>query len=288
MLGLAALMLVVGELLGGRSGLLMGLGFAVFSNIFAYFFSDKIVLAIYRAKPITEIAHPRLWAIVRELVQKANIPMPRLYMIPGAWANAFATGRNPQHAAVAVTRGIADLLSERELKGVLAHELAHVFHRDILVATIAAVLSSTIYTLARIAQWGLYFGGSSNREDRRGGNPLALLVVAIVAPLAALIIQMAISRSREYDADEKGSLWTNDPLALVSALQKIHQAARVIPGAASPTTAHLFIINPFRGENILSLFSTHPPLTRRIARLEAIAGKMGLSAKIYSVPKIIY
>ncbi len=287
MLGLTALMLYLGELLGGKSGLMLGLGFAVVSNFFSYFFSDKIVLALYRAKPVAENDNPGLYKIVRELAQRANMPMPKLYIIPASYANAFATGRNPNHAAVAVTQGILDLLSERELRGVLAHELSHVTNRDILISTVAAIAASAIYTIARIAQWSMWLGGSSDRNNRRG-NPLGLLIMVIVAPLAAMIIQMAISRNREYEADADGAHLSEDPMALADALQKISGTDRALGSMVNPTTAHLFIINPLKGEDVFALFSTHPPLAKRVSRLEAIANQMGKGTLRYDVPKIIY
>ncbi|MBI4667975.1 MAG: zinc metalloprotease HtpX [Elusimicrobia bacterium] len=291
MLGLTALLLFLGEMAGGRSGIMMGLGFAVVSNLIAFFFSDKIVLAMYRAKPVTEKDEPKLVQMVRELAERAKIPMPKVYVIPGQMANAFATGRNPQNAAVAVTEGIMQILTPRELRGVLAHEISHVLHRDILIATIAAILAGAVYTLARIVQWGAYFGGG-RRDDDRGGNPLALLVVAIVAPLAAMLIQMAVSRSREYEADKGGGRLTDDPLALSQALVKIHQASRYSGWQPNPTTAHLFIANPLKGEGLLSLFSTHPPLSARVARLEAMSQAMGQAAvsaqKGPNFPKLVY
>lgn len=288
MLGLTALMLLLGDLMGGKSGLVMGLGFAVVSNFFAYFFSDKIVLMLYGAKPANESEHPLLFKTVRDLAAAAKMPLPKIYIIQANYANAFATGRNPSHAAVAVTTAIMEVLSERELRGVLAHELSHVRHRDILISSIAAIIAGAIYTIARIAQWGLYFGGGSRDDNRRGGNPIALLAVVIVAPLAAMIIQMAISRSREYEADRGGADLSQDPLALAEALKKIHQAARAIPGSINPTTAHLFIVNPLKGESILSLFSTHPPLKERVARLEAIAEALVQRPPSLKTPKIIY
>lgn len=291
LLALTALMLFIGELLGGRSGLVMGLGFALVSNLLVYFFSDKIVLAMYGAKPIGPGDYPQVHRIVQELAQKASMPMPRLYYIPNRMANAFATGRNPQHAALAVTQGILDILDERELRGVLAHELSHVLHRDILISTIAAIIAGAVYTLARIAQWGLWFGSGHRDNERGGGHPLALLFIAIIAPLAATIIQLAVSRSREYEADRGGADLSEDPLALADALTKIHQAAAVAPGFANPVTAHLFIVNPLKGENFMALFSTHPPLSKRVERLESMAQRMGhqtsRSAQ-YNIPKIIY
>lgn len=290
MLALTGLMLLVGELAGGRGGLMMGLVFAVASNLIAYFFSDKIVLAMYGAKPASKEKFPDLHDMVAELAQKANIPVPRVYIIPGPMANAFATGRNPANAVVAVTEGIMRVLSPRELRGVLAHEISHVLHRDILISTIAAILAGVVYTLARIAQWGMYFGGG-RRNDERGGHPLATLAVVIFAPLAAMLIQMAVSRSREYEADRGGADLCDDPLALADALVKIHQAARAVPWQPNPTTAHLLIANPLRGESLMSLFSTHPPVNKRVERLKVMAERLGLQSRKTGgpeFPKLIY
>ncbi|MBI4064669.1 MAG: zinc metalloprotease HtpX [Elusimicrobia bacterium] len=270
MAGLTILMVFIGELVGGKSGLIMGLGFAVVSNVFSYYFSDKIVLALYRAKPADEARFGDLHQMVDELAAKAGIPKPRLYIIPGPMANAFATGRDPQHAVVAATEGILQVLSPKELRGVLAHEISHVVHRDILISTIAATMAGAIYMVARIAQWSMWFGGG-HRDDERGGNPIALLAVAIIAPLAAMLIQMAVSRNREYAADQGGAHLSDDPLALAEALKKIHNASRLTHWQPNPTTAHLFIANPLKAESILTLFSTHPPLEKRIARLQELA-----------------
>lgn len=246
--------------------------FACLMNLGAYWFSDKLVLAMYRAQPLEESEAPAVYRIVRGLAEKSGIPMPRVYLIPSATPNAFATGRNPKHAVVAVTQGILGLLNEEELRGVLGHELAHVKNRDILIASIAATIAGAISMLSSMARWTLMFSGG-RRDDRRGNsNPLVLLVMAIVAPIAALLIQLAVSRAREFRADEGGSHLTGNPLALASALRKLEAGIRRVPMLeANPTTAHLFIANPLRLEGITKLFSTHPPIEERIERLERMA-----------------
>jgi heat shock protein HtpX len=265
---LTGLLLLFGDLFGGRSGVQVAFLFAAIMNVGAYWFSDKIVLMSYRAQPIEESEAPDLYRIVRGLAQKANIPMPRIYRIPTDSPNAFATGRNPQHAVVAVTDGILRMLTLEELEGVLAHELGHVTNRDILVSSIAATLAGAVMMLARMAQWGAMFGGME-RDDREGrGNGLILLLMAILAPLAAMVIQFAVSRSREYGADDSGAKLCGHPEALASALEKLAVASGRVPLPASPQTAHLFIVNPLTGRQFLSnLFSTHPPIEERIARL---------------------
>jgi heat shock protein HtpX len=243
-------------------------------NFGSYWFSDKIVLAAYGAREVSEAEAPVLYRIVHNLALRDGMPMPRLYIIPSDAANAFATGRNPQHAAVAVTEGIMRLMNERELTGVLAHELSHVKNRDILISSIAATLAGVIMMIARMAQWSAFFGGMGRSDEREGGGgALGLLVMAIVAPIAAMIIQMAISRTREYAADETGAHTSGDPLGLASALRKLGVASERIPLDASPQTSHLFIVNPLSGRSLMQLFSTHPPLEDRIARLEAMAGQ---------------
>jgi heat shock protein HtpX len=268
---LTALLLFVGQALGGRGGLMMALMFAGVMNFVAYWWSDKIVLRMYGAQEIDEAQAPALFAIVRGLAQRAHIPMPRVYMIPQEAPNAFATGRNPQNAAVAVTEGIVRLLDREELTGVLAHELGHVQNRDTLIMTVAATLAGALSHLANMAMWGAMFGGSSSR-DEDGGHPIAGLLGIIIAPVAATLIQMAISRSREFLADEHGAHLSGNPLALASALRKIEAWSQQIPmTAGSPATAHLFIINPFSGGGLVRLFSTHPSTEERIARLQAMA-----------------
>ena len=266
---LTGLFVAVGGLVGGRSGMVMAFVFALIMNFVSYWFSDKIVLKMYGAQPIGEAEAPAVHRIVRNLATKAGIPMPKLYLIPSEAPNAFATGRSPQHAAVAVTEGILRIMNETELEGVLAHELSHVLNRDILISTVAATVAGAISMLANMAQWGLMFGGSRD-EEGRGTNPIALLLTVILAPIAAMLIQMAVSRSREYQADASGARLTRNPVGLASALAKLGQAARIIPMNANPATAHLFIVNPLSGRSLASLFATHPPLEDRIARLQAM------------------
>jgi heat shock protein HtpX len=267
---LTGLFIAVGGLLGGQGGMMLAFGFALIMNFVSYWFSDKIVLKMYGAQPIGEAEAPVVHRIVRSLATRAGIPMPKLYLIPSESPNAFATGRNPQHAAVAVTHGILRIMDEAELEGVLAHELSHVLNRDILISTVAATIAGAISMLANIAQWGLMFGGSRHDDDDRGTNPIALLLTVILAPLAAMLIQMAVSRSREYQADASGARLTRNPGGLASALAKLGQASRMVPMDANPATAHLFIVNPLSGRALANLFSTHPPLEDRIARLRAI------------------
>jgi heat shock protein HtpX len=264
---LTGLFIAVGGLLGGRSGMMMAFVFALVMNFVSYWFSDKIVLKMYGAQPLGEADLPVVHRIVRKLATQARIPMPKLYLIPSQSPNAFATGRNPQHAAVAVTEGILRIMDERELEGVLAHELSHVLNRDVLISTIAATVAGAISMLANMAQWGLMFGGSRDDEGR-STNPIALILTIILAPLAAMLIQMAVSRSREFQADASGAGLTHEPEALASALAKLGQATKVIPMDANPATAHLFIVNPLSGRSFANLFSTHPPLEERIARLQ--------------------
>ncbi len=270
MVGLTLILIWAGGALGGRSGMTMALMFALMMNLFAYWFSDKIVLKMYRAQEVKEHEAPELYSIVRRLAQKAEIPMPRVYIINEDQPNAFATGRNPNHAAVAVTTGIMKTLSREELEGVIGHELAHVKHRDILISTIAATIAGAISYLAQMAQWAMIFGGG-RRDDGRDGSPIAALVMMIVGPIAAMLIQMAISRSREYSADSGGARIAGNPRHLASALKKLHIASQRIPLNAQPATAHMFIVNPLSGKGFAKLFSTHPPMEERIARLEAMS-----------------
>jgi heat shock protein HtpX len=262
--------LLVGQLLGGTQGMTYALILSIVMNFGAFWFSDKIVLAMYRAREVSESDAPRLFAIVRTLTTQAQLPMPKLYIIPNPAPNAFATGRNPSHASIAVTDGILKLLSEDELEGVLAHELAHVQHRDILTGTIVATMVGTITFLARMAGWSmLFFGG---RGDRRESSGLGELFIILLAPLAAVLIQLAISRSREFAADDRGARISMKPLSLANALRKLERGVERIPmERVNPASAHLFIVNPLRGGGILSLFSTHPPIEARIERLERIA-----------------
>jgi len=276
---LTGLIVWVGQMLGGGQGAMIAFVLAAVMNVGSYWFSDRIVLASYGAQPISEADDPELYSIVQGLALKSHIPMPRLYVIPTESPNAFATGRSPEHAAVAVTAGIRRLLDRRELEGVLAHELAHVTNRDILISSIAATLAGAIMMLANMARWSLIFGGGQRDNREGGGGALGLLVTLIVAPLAAMLIQMAISRSREYQADETGARVSREPDALASALHKIAEYSQRIPLPASPQTAHLFIVNPLRGATLQNLFSTHPPLEDRIARLDQIARELGLAGR---------
>jgi heat shock protein HtpX len=266
---LMVLAVFIGYMIGGNGGMMIAFIFALGMNLISYWYSDKIVLKMYKAEEITESDSPRLFAVVRDLSQRAGLPMPKVYLIPTDAPNAFATGRNPEHAAVAVTRGIMNMLTENELRGVLGHELAHVRHRDILIGTIAAVFAGAISMLAHMAQWAMIFGGGRS-DNERGGGGLELLAMAIVAPIAALLIQMAISRSREYLADEDGARFHGNPRDLASALAKLQRGAERMPMRATPATAHMFIVNPLTGKGLMSLFSTHPPMEERIKRLEAM------------------
>jgi heat shock protein HtpX len=261
---LSAVFLYFGQLLGGQGGLMTAFLFDVVMNVGSYWFSDKIVLAMYRAQQVGP-GHP-LYQVTAELVQRAQLPMPKVYVIPDQSANAFATGRNPQHAAVAATEGIIRLLSREELAGVMAHELAHVKHRDILISSVAATIAAAIMMLARMAQFASFFGGHS-RSDDEGSNPLVLLVGIFVAPLAAMLIQAAISRSREFGADAGGAAIAGSPMGLASALRKIEGYSQRVPMDANPATAHMFIIKPFSVRGLFSLFSTHPPTEQRIDAL---------------------
>jgi heat shock protein HtpX len=267
---LTGLLMVIGGLAGGRHGVQIALVIAIAMNFFSYWFSDKMVLAAYGAKPIDSTSAPEVFSIVQELAQQAHIPMPRLYLIDSDTPNAFATGRNPNHAAVAVTRGIMRICSRDELKGVLAHELSHVLNRDILTSSIAATLAGAIMMLGTFVRWGAIFGLGSRDEDERGGI-LGLVVAGILAPIAATLIQLAISRTREYQADASGARLTHNPLYLANALRKLEAANERMPLDAGQATAHLFIVNPLSGEGMSRLFSTHPPIEERIRRLEQMA-----------------
>ncbi len=266
---------LVGNAIGGRSGGQIALVLALAMNLFAYFYSDKIALAAYKAKPVSSADAPEVYRIVKKLTLKAGLPMPKIYIIPTDAANAFATGRNPSHAAVAVTAGILKILSEEELAGVLGHELAHVKHRDILTGTIVATFAGAIMFLASMARWGALFGGFSSDERDSSGGIIGLIVISIVAPLAATLIQLAISRSREYAADSDGAKFSGNPLYLAGALSKLEQASKFTSiGNAGEATAHLFIINPLRSRSFAALFSTHPSTEERIARLKKMVGKI--------------
>ncbi|MGA2099421.1 MAG: zinc metalloprotease HtpX [Candidatus Acidiferrum sp.] len=265
---LTLVLMFVGRFLGGQNGMLLALIFAAVMNFVSYFYSDKIALAMYRAQPVTREELPRAYAAVERLTQKIGIPMPKIYVIPSESPNAFATGRNPQHASVAVTHGILGLLNDEELEGVLAHELGHVNNRDILISSVAATLAGAITMLASMGKWAMIFGGYGRSErDDRGGGGLAGLIMLFVAPIAASLIQLAVSRSREYQADATGAHFTGNPYALASALQKLDTYSRRVPMLASASTAHLFIIAPLLGISFGGLFSTHPPIAKRIERL---------------------
>jgi heat shock protein HtpX len=263
---LTLLLLFIGRAFGGQNGMIIALVFAAVMNFIAYFFSDKIALATYRAQPVTREELPRVYQVVERLTQKIGLPMPKIYVIPTDSPNAFATGRNPQHASVAVTQGILNLLNDEELEGVLAHELGHVNNRDILISSIAATIAGAVTMLANMGKWAMIFGGYE-RDDRNRGGGLAALFMLIVAPIAAMLIQLAVSRSREYQADSSGAHYTGNPYALASALQKLDTYSRRVPMVASPSTAHLFIVQPLLGVDFGSLFSTHPPIAKRIERL---------------------
>jgi heat shock protein HtpX len=262
---LTLLLMFLGRSFGGQQGMMFALVFAGVMNFVAYFFSDRIALATYRARPVTREELPRVYQVVERLTQKAGLPMPKIYVIPTESPNAFATGRNPRHASVAVTQGILNLLNDEELEGVLAHELGHVNNRDILISSIAATLAGAITYLGHMGRFAMIFGGS-DRDERRGGG-LGALIMLILAPIAAMLIQLAVSRSREYHADETGAALTGNPYALASALAKLDAYSKRLPMAASPSTAHLFIVQPLLGVDVGSLFSTHPPIAKRIERL---------------------
>ncbi len=266
---LTALLVLAGDVLGGQGGALIALVFAALMNLGAYWFSDKLVLMQYRAKLVEPGQLPRVEAVIERLCARANLPRPRLYVIPEEQPNAFATGRNPGHAAVAVTEGIVKAMTDEELEGVLAHELSHVRHRDILIGSVAATLAGAITWIATMAKWGAIFGGfgGGDRDREGGGGLIGFLALAIVAPIAALMVQMAVSRSREYAADAGAAELTHNPHGLARALQRLGQLSGRIPMDASPATAHMFIVSPLHGSALLNLFSTHPPLEKRIARL---------------------
>lgn len=271
LIALTLLLVWVGSMVGGRQGATYAFAIAMGMNFFSYWFSDKIVLRMYGAREVTEQESPSFYMIVKELTMHTGLPMPRMYIVPTQAVNAFATGRNPRHAAVAVTEGILNSLTHEELKGVLGHELSHIQNRDILISTIIATVAGAIMMLANMARWAALFGGYGGRdeEDSRGG--FAILFLAILAPIAALLIQMAISRSREYAADKGGAQITGNPLGLASALGKLQQAAMTRPLNAGQTTAHLFIVNPLSGRTFATIFSTHPPIEERVKRLRAMA-----------------
>lgn len=268
MVFLAVFFIFVGSLIGGKEGATIALIMALGMNLFAYFFSHKIVLAMYRAREVSEAEAPELYSIVRRLAQKAGLPMPKVYIIDSEQPNAFATGRSPKHGVVAVTTGIMKLLSREEIEGVIGHELAHIKNRDILISTIAATIAGAISYLGQMAMWANIFGG--RHDDEEGGNPIVALVMMIIAPLIAMIVQLAISRAREYAADVDGAKIAGNPSYLANALRKLHYASQAIPMNANPGTAHMFIVSPLSGKSLIKLFSTHPPIEDRIARLEAM------------------
>lgn len=264
---LSVLLVLLGSAVGGSNGAILFFAISMAMNFFSYYFSDKMVIRMTGAQPLEPAEAPRLHAIVRGLSDKAGIPMPRLYVMPASQPNAFATGRNPEHAAVAVTQGLVQMMNEQELTGVLAHEIAHIKNRDILIGTIAASFAGAISMIANVAQWGAIFGGLSGDDDDGGFGVIGLLLMAIVAPIAALIVQMAISRSREYQADSTGAQLAGGSSGLSQALQKLGMASGRIPMDVSPAASHMFIMNPLSGQGFVQLFSTHPPLEERIARL---------------------
>ncbi|MBI5560745.1 MAG: zinc metalloprotease HtpX [Deltaproteobacteria bacterium] len=271
---LTAILVFIGDYVGGKNGAVFGLIFAGLVNFGAYWFSDKIVLAMYRAKEVSEAQAPEVFSTVRRTATMAGLPVPRVYTIDTETPNAFATGRNPGHAAVAVTTGITRLLTKEELSGVLAHELSHIKNRDVLISTIAATIAGAISYISRIAMWSSMLGARRSDRDEGGGNAIALIFMMVVAPMAAFIIQMAISRSREYAADRGGAEITGNPLYLADALRKLAYYNKRAPmQGANEATAHMFIVNPLSGKSLLKLFSTHPPIEERIARLEAMAGR---------------
>ena len=265
---MTALIVWVGQFLGGRQGMIIALIFAAGMNFFSYWYSDKLVLKMYRAREVTPEQEPVLYATVQRLTQRAGLPMPKLYVIPQQAPNAFATGRNPAHAVVAVTEGLLSIMADDEVAGVLAHELAHVKNRDILIGSIAATMAGAIMVLASIARWSAIFGGAGSNDEEGGGTGfIGLIVMSIIAPMAAMVIQMAISRSREYLADATGASFVGNPEGLARALEKLGTYSKRLPMNANPSTAHMFIVNPLSGKSLMSLFSTHPPLEERIARL---------------------
>ncbi len=267
---LTGMLMLIGGLIGGQGGVYIAFIFALIMNFGSYWFSDKIVLKMYRAQEVSETSAPGLYNIVRNLSLKANLPLPRIFIIPEETPNAFATGRNEKHAVVAVTEGIMRILNKEELEGVIAHELSHIKNKDMLISSIAATIAGAISMLATMAQWAAIFGGGRSDDDDEKGGIIGLVVMAIIAPLAAAVIQMSISRSREYLADAGGASITKNPYGLASALEKLTQASRVMPMDSKPATAHLFIVNPLSGKALMNLFSTHPPLEERIARLRSM------------------
>lgn len=275
---LSALLLAFGGFLGGYNGIKIALIISLLINFVTYFFSDKIVLALYGAQELDTTHYGWIYSITNELTERMNIPMPKLWLVDSNMANAFATGRNPKHASVALTSGIINILDKNELRGVIAHELSHIKNRDILIATIAATVATAISYMASMLRYAAFWGSFGGSDNKKNGNPIALIVISIVMPIAAIIMQLAISRSREYLADETGAIHSQDPLALASALEKLHSrsqhTAQDEPSAGRESTASLFIVNPFSGKNLMNLFSTHPPVDERIKKLREIYEKM--------------
>lgn len=270
---LTLIFIYTGRMIGGEGGMVVAFGLAALMNLVAYWYSDRIILAIYRAREVSSREVPRLYQIVASLAKKANLPMPRVYLIPSQTPNAFATGRDPHHAAVAVTDGIMGILNDDELEGVIGHELSHIRNRDVLIGSIVATIAGAIAMLADMARFAYIFGGYRGRDRDQGG--VQVLLMAIIAPIVALLIQMMISRSREYKADEDGAMVSGKPLGLANALKKLEFASSRLPMSTSPATAHLFIVNPLRGSGFSTLFSTHPPIEQRVSRLLSLAKKMG-------------
>lgn len=281
--GLTVLLVLLGRWLGGAQGMIIAFVVAIVMNVGSYWFSDKIVLSMYHAQPVSESQAPDLYRMVARLCERANLPMPQLYVIPDPTPNAFATGRDPKHAAVAVNEGLLRILDRDEVEGVIAHELAHVKNRDTLISTIAATFAGAITMLAHMAQYAAMFGGyGGDRRERDGGNAIALLAMAILAPFAAMILQLAISRSREFEADRVGGEMCGRPLSLASALSKLERGVQAHPMQAEPATAHMFIVNPLRGQAFASLFSTHPSTADRIAKLQDLAQRLGAGEPAYT------
>ncbi|SEM45812.1 Heat shock protein. Metallo peptidase. MEROPS family M48B [Syntrophus gentianae] len=270
---LTGLLMLIGGAIGGKNGVMIAFIVAMVMNFGSYWFSDKLVLSMYHAQEVSENQAPELYRMVRDLAMRANLPMPRVYIIPGETPNAFATGRNEQHAVVAVTEGLLRILNRDELEGVLSHELTHIKNKDMLIGSIAATLAGAIVMLANMAQWAAMFGGLGGRdseEGQGGGGIIGMILMAVLAPIAATIIQMAISRSREYLADDGGAKISGKPYGLAGALEKLSRASEIVPMDANPSTAHMFIVNPLTGRSLMNLFSTHPPIEERIARLRSM------------------
>lgn len=268
---LTGLLMLIGGYFGGQNGVVIAFIFAMIMNFGSYWFSDKLILRMYKAQEVSENQAPELYDLVKNLAMKASLPMPKVYIIPEATPNAFATGRNEHHAVVAVTEGILRILNRDELEGVIAHELAHIKNKDMLIGSIAATLAGAIVMMAHMAQWAAIFGGASrDSDDEGGGGVVGLILMAILAPIAATIIQMAISRSREYLADESGANISKKPYGLAGALEKLSRASQAVPMDANPSTAHMFIVNPLTGKSLMNLFSTHPPIEERVARLRSM------------------